>query len=111
MSREAALQQVKWARRWPRAGPWGGPDAWCGRPECVTTLGLLIARAILTCKLRLKMDVGRLGGRWAARLITRPWGALENMFSPEQNCRKSWGPEATLAIYHRKLQGFATSAV
>ena len=56
------------------------------------TLGFLSARADLTCKLRVKMDVGSLGGRWAARLMKRPWRALENMFLPASKMLKnpSW---------------------
>ena len=50
------------------------------------------------------MHVGRLGVKWAARPMKRPWGALENIFPPKQKCRKQWGPEAILAIYHRNVR-------
>ena len=74
-------------------------------------LGFPSARAILTCKLRVEMHVGRLGGMWAARLIKRPWSALENIFSPEQKCCKNVGPEAIIAIRHRKNDGFVKLGV
>ena len=72
-------------------------------------LGFLSVRAILTCKLRVEMHDGRLGGMWAARLSKRPWSALENMFfSPEQKCCKNWSPEAIFAILIRKKRGPAS---
>ena len=80
---------------WP---PWrqvGAPRrsaGWPRRPpECLKTLGFLSLRASLTCKLRVKMHVGRLGVKWAARLIEPrgkpmqgPKEALENIFRPLQ---------------------------
>ena len=44
--------------------------------------------AILTCKLRVKMHVGRLGAKWAAGLMKRPLAALENMCRPSSNMLK-----------------------
>ena len=38
------------------------------------------ARADLTCKLRVKMHVGRLGVKWAASLVRPPWADLENIY-------------------------------
>ena len=69
-------------------------------------LSFLSVRAILTCKLRMKTHVGCLGVKWAARLMKRPWSALENIFSPEHKCYKNWGPEAIIAILPRKNRWF-----
>ena len=69
---------------WPSWRQASAPGRCAGRPgrppECLKTLGLFGARADLTCKLRVKMHVGRLGVKWAARLIKRSWGAPENIF-------------------------------
>ena len=59
------------------------------RRECLKTLRFLSVKANLTCKLRAKMDVGSLGGKWAGRLMNRPWRALENMFLPESKMLKN----------------------
>ena len=51
-------------------------------PECLNTRRFVGARPDLTCKLRVKMHVGCLGGKWAAGLMKRPLAALENIVRP-----------------------------
>ena len=63
---------------WRQVGRSSGWSRRLARPSgMLKMLSFLSARAILTCKLRVEMHVGRLGGMWAARLINRPWVALE----------------------------------
>ena len=80
---------------WPSWRQASAPGRCAGRPgrppECLNTLRFLGARADLTCKLRMKMHVGRLGVKWAARLIKRSWGAPENIFSAGRKVSQKLG--------------------
>ena len=82
----------------------GRSAVWPGSPpECLKTLGFLSVRANLTCKLRVKMDVGSLGGAGAVRGVAwQPSRMLKNarvseregqsdlQIASENGCWLSW---------------------